>query len=450
MITRALSLAMVLSLLASAAAAQTPCATADSGGTARYVRSGATGANNGLNWTDAFTTIPATMTRGFTYCIADGTGTYTVPTFDDAASGTTTITIAKATVADHGTNTGWVDTFGDGQATMSAAFFGTSYWVVNGQTRNESDWSVGTAYGFRFTGRLESNAANNGGICADNITVSYVDVGAADVGNVQTGSEISAGFYTLMGEGAGGNTCNTWTMQRNRIHNTVIPLHMNGNDGGTIEYNWIGHSFGKEALRGQNRFKNFIIRYNRFKDSCQTGADLNICTGEIALWDGATAGDFDGNEIYGNVIYKTTAEPNSGGAIIVGGDGVSWVGVSASNVLVYNNTIAGITGGTQGGILINGGSGNFCRNTLWYDVTGTPTCGGAGVTASDNGEQGTDPFVNYAAENFHLSAAIAGFSLGSPYNTDLDSVTRGGDSTFDRGAYEFAGAAAAKTRLRLR
>src|SRR5262245_59157235 len=82
--------------------------------TTRYVRLGAGGANTGLDWTNPFTSLPSSLTRGFTYFLADGS--YPGYTFDDAASGTSVITLKKATVAEHGTNTGWSDAFGDGQA----------------------------------------------------------------------------------------------------------------------------------------------------------------------------------------------------------------------------------------------------------------------------------------------------------------------------------------------
>ena len=55
-----------------------------------YVRAGATGANNGADWANAYTSLPGTLTRGSTYYVADGS--YSGYTFDDDASGTSTIT----------------------------------------------------------------------------------------------------------------------------------------------------------------------------------------------------------------------------------------------------------------------------------------------------------------------------------------------------------------------
>src|SRR5262245_7797716 len=79
----------------------------------RYVRAGAAGANTGADWTNAYSVLPATLVRGDVYYLADGS--YPGYIFDDASSGTTLITIKKATVNDHGTDTGWLASYGDGQ-----------------------------------------------------------------------------------------------------------------------------------------------------------------------------------------------------------------------------------------------------------------------------------------------------------------------------------------------
>src|SRR5688572_7568629 len=113
-----------------------------------YVRAGATGLGNGSDWNNAFGSLPATLVRGATYYIADGN--YSRYTFDDPVSGTQVITIKKATVADHGTSTGWQNTFGDGTAVFTPGIqFQSSYYVFDGQTRG-ADWRSG--YGFKIDG----------------------------------------------------------------------------------------------------------------------------------------------------------------------------------------------------------------------------------------------------------------------------------------------------------
>ena len=82
-----------------------------------YVREDATGDNSGSDWTNAFTQLPSTLVRGDTYYIADGNyGSYT---FNDATAGSTYIYIKKAIIANHGTDVGWNNSYGDGQAVFN-------------------------------------------------------------------------------------------------------------------------------------------------------------------------------------------------------------------------------------------------------------------------------------------------------------------------------------------
>jgi hypothetical protein len=303
--------------------------------------------------------------------------------------------------------------------------------VINGQTRNESNWSDGAAYGIKATS-IQASTSIFPGICASNITIKYVNAGGAE-GTSYTGSEPGFAFKVSGFD----ELCTNWTISRSYAHNIAhyATFHMNGLNGYNFEYNYIGNGFGKEAIRGQIALKNGSIKYNRFYNACgATGVSGEGCTAEIAIWDG-NSGGFDGNEIYGNWFYRTRDE-NSGGTIVVGGNGSSWAGPSASNTLVYNNTIAGISGGGVGGIiLINGGTGNVCRNNLWYNVVGSPSC--TANTVSDNGEESSNPFVNYTGGNLSLSRAISGYTLSSPYNADMDGRIRGADGVWDRGAFEF-------------
>jgi hypothetical protein len=98
-IVLATTLVVTLSLLGSTASAAT-----------HYVRPGATGANSGADWSNAWTAMPSSLTRGDTYYLADGS--YGYRTFSDNASGSAYIYIKKATVADHGTATGWNYSYG--------------------------------------------------------------------------------------------------------------------------------------------------------------------------------------------------------------------------------------------------------------------------------------------------------------------------------------------------
>ena len=99
-------------------------------GADRYVRQGATGNGSGSDWTNAcpgFTGACAmsALVRGDTYYVADGN--YGILTLNKAESGSATITIKKAILADHGTDAGCSDVFGDGQAVFGDIFAISNY-----------------------------------------------------------------------------------------------------------------------------------------------------------------------------------------------------------------------------------------------------------------------------------------------------------------------------------
>jgi hypothetical protein len=77
-----------------------------------FVRAGASGA--GVDWARAYGQLPATLMRDDTYYVA--AGQYPAYSFNTPGSGLTTI--KKATVADHGTVTGWNAAYATGYATF--------------------------------------------------------------------------------------------------------------------------------------------------------------------------------------------------------------------------------------------------------------------------------------------------------------------------------------------
>src|SRR6185295_5213638 len=83
--------------------------------TIRYVRAGATGSNNGSDWTNAYKELGSvSYTSGGAIYIGGGTYNTGLP-----STSTGNVTVKRATVADHGTGTGWQDAY-DGQVTVTA------------------------------------------------------------------------------------------------------------------------------------------------------------------------------------------------------------------------------------------------------------------------------------------------------------------------------------------
>jgi len=398
----------------------------------KYLRQGASGSGNGNDWANAYTTGTALrdgLTRGDTGYIADGSYSGSVE-WNHTESSTTVITIKKATIADHGTSTGWVDTYGDGQAVFSGAFqFSHDYYVIDGQTRNASNWMDDTAYGLAIRGGIYIQTINfpPGG---DHIAVYYCDLGPS-----YSQSTVDLNEAVYLG-GFGGHTILDITINHCFLHNSSF-IQIAGADGLLIEYNAFAAGWAKEAIRGQGTAKNGIIRYNTFYNASQKDPDdpTSGTTADIAMWDGDGAGSMDNWEIYGNIIWNDITIPHSGGTILMGGG--SWsgnIGPLVNNVVVYNNTMVGIDNTAV--IIVDGGTGNVATNNLWYNCTGTPTA--SANTTATNGETATDIFVSVAGGDFRLSQeSAAGTSLSSPYNVDMDGVTRGVSGNFSRGAFQF-------------
>lgn len=401
----------------------------------RYVRAGATGTKDGSDWANAYPQLPSTLVRGDVYYLADGN--YGQWTFNTPSSGTTPITVKKCTQAEHGTASGFQSSFCDGQAVIGGIFFDRGdYYIIDGATRNESNWSDSSAYGLRNTGSFYSSRLNSSSNhCADHLTFRYVDTGAAPGSGVETAD---GGFY-LGGFGGGSEACENWRIERSHIHNAIVHVQCAGCSGMQIEFTHFGIGWGKEAIRGQVFSAQHIIRYNYFKDSCQKDpADpTSGCTAEIAMWDDDNPGSFSGNQIYGNIFQKTTSEHNSGGVIVIGGDGTGWVGAPATHTIIANNTIVGLKNGPAT-IQVNG-TNNQVVNNLWYDTSiGKPYAACVASRCEANSiYESAHPFNAYPGDLRLKEATEPGVELGSPFNFDLIGRTRGSDGSWDRGAFEF-------------
>lgn len=377
-------------------------------------------------------TLPTTtgFTRGNVYVVVDGS--YGSKTLSTATSSTTTITIRKANASDSAV-TGYASNLHDGVAVFGTLTIRTQYWIVDGITRTESNtWTAPTGYGMSADA---ITASSGDGDDADNSQFRYMDLGPTYAVNPSAGT---INGYDKIINLVFNQTNITFT--RCAIHNGKGTLVQGaGSDNLTFEYCDFGPGWGKEAIRGGNLSLStgWIIRHCRFWNSSQTDPNdgSSGITAEIGIWD-ADSGSFDGHEVYGNWFFNE----HTGGRnaiIVIGGDGVNWLGVSGSNNKVYNNTFAGIADPSAfSTVLLNGGTGNEARNNYAYD-NGEAVSYSANTT-SNNVAAGADNFVNYATLDLRLAGATtAGFTLSAPYDTDPLGTTRGGDGTWDVGAYEY-------------
>ena len=396
-----------------------------------YVRQGAAGTNNGSDWNNAYTALPASLVRGATYYLADGT--YPGYTFDDPESGTATITIKKALGTDHGTSVGWQSSYGDGQAVFNGGLnFARDYYIIDGQTRNETAWNDHASYGISAQQLLSAPGFFPPG--GDHITIKHVSAGGVYSESYSPGMQEAVylvGYSTPV---------HHITISRCFLHNSVKTIcQLAGATDITIEYCWFGPGWGKEAIRGQVIAERVVVRHNVFRNSSQLDPEdpSSGCTAEIGVW----SGNHDDWEVYGNLIYNTYEIWHSDAVILIGGNGVQWPGPGANNVKVYNNTIAGVRSG-QARIQLNG-LNNRAFNNLFYD--NSQSSGVSATSVGNNLIATSNPFQNYSGQDFRLTSSSPARNQGSdqgvPYNIDRFGSVRGADGGWDIGAYEYAAGA---------
>lgn len=416
-----------------------------------YIRQGASGSGNGSDWTNACTDFSGsctTLVRGDTYYVADGT--YACRDWTTANSGTTIITIKKASDAgDHGTATGWVSTYGDGQAIFSTSGancmeFTTDYWNFDGQYGGgPGAWR--TNLGFKIVASIDNQAGttelilinNQFGTTRTNINLSHVEGSRTNFngGNICDSGTCPAIVYSI------GLRNSTWSYLY--FHDTDSFAAMRGVtwDTVTIQYSLFESINRKEVLACSQTCNNLTLRYNYLKDVAGTGHLVATVAGDtdpVTNW-----------FIYGNIFSNTSSVWFLNDCIVCTNIGH---GQSSSNVLVYNNTLVNMYGMGTGTFVMESCTGCDAKNNLYYTTTGYgytyggftsdydwcyPSAQCTGISSEAHDQVGAgNPFTNLAGENFSLTAnTTAGSALSAPYNTDMFGTVR---STWTRGALEFA------------
>lgn len=409
------------------------------------------GSANGSSWSNAFAGLPGTLTAGDTYYLADGTY-LTYSAGNDGSLGNL-ITVKKATSGDQGQGcgigAGWnLATMGSGQASFPRFNINASYFTLDGVTRN-TDWTGG---GIHVTVPNTSCDSSGYGVVVTkfgpnvaNVTVQYVEMdGGGYALNPDTCSQ--TGIYV-----AAGSTFTNLVIQYNYIHDVSGNMTLRAATAPLIQYNFFARnqstSLNHSEAISDAQTSGAIIRFNRFLDIVGTGVIVEV--------DNTTAGTPDPNfELYGNLMTWTPGNPSSVPSGISNGVVSCGAGHVCTGWKIYNNTIAGCNwslGGTPSCGIDFAGAGSTSSvtsyNNLWYNSTnvGFPIVSG-GTTTHDfnayftitsppteaNGQTASgSPFVGVS--DFHLASDTnAWTALASPYNVDLDGVTR----TSSRGAYQ--------------
>lgn len=408
-----------------------------------YVFAGSTcSVSCGNDWNNAYTTLPASLTRGDTYYIGDGT--YSSHTFADACTPnasacdntTPIINIKKAISTDHGTDTGWnISTMGSGQAIFTGGF------ITNTRVTGSITIDGQIAYGIKAT-FLDAGTGFFFGTSANYVTVKYIDFsgpGGASGFNFTTSTRA---FDATPSSG----TVNNFLISHCALHGGDTLVQTTNSSDSTVEYSLL---YDNGTCCGSTQHPNVWWDGGGVRNSFRFNQIYNT-QAEGIFWtcDGCTLGATSGQtnwKVYGNIFRDFVA---SGRAIEARQDFIY-----PGPMLIYNNSFVNGAGNTALISILGTITGWDVQNNIFYN--GNPGIAGVvpGMTHDYNwtsgtslGEAhgifgGTNPFVDYTNKDFHLAAGSspinAGNNLGSTYSIDFDGNTRGADGFWDMGVYEF-------------
>jgi hypothetical protein len=410
-------------------------------GTVRFVKPAATGSGNGLDWTNAMA-LPASPTRGTTYCFAGGS--YGARTWS-SISGTTVITLRAATVADHGTETGWVSSLSveTTQATFSSITANTGFITL--------DCAIGDGFSV-----LPGDATASHYGCTVTNTTKPIDLAVS-------ASSPNLIFRHIAFHGTAG-AVEKWTISTGRTFQGFSAQNL------TVEYCLMDTWQNAINVAGPTT-SGLVWRYNYMIHGWSSDPGFH---GE---WINTSAGNIDGADISFN--YFGPKEASSGGmtGIILGNNANFTNGLICGNVLDRTSSTNGIITSTSAGILstttvvqntftdnINEASGsipspnwitadgrnapgNVGQNNLIHNEGGARD-GSAPFTADHNAYWSTtntpsetggqvasgNPFVNSAGGDFRL---LVNSNPGTPLAVCTTDALGHPRTTWTRGAFEF-------------
>ena len=424
----------------------------------RYVRTGAAGNGSGTDWVNAYTQLPSSLVRGDTYFIADGNyGSYT---FGDQPSGGTLITIRKATPASHGTDVGWQDSYGDGEALFTGSDTvwsfkpGVGYYDISGTTGSAG---VSRSYGIRLYSTSSRNSAaalvmaDTSGTYSqtgnnDTITLDRIDF---DWNNGTSAG--SSGATRAVQWNASNPSRNIKLSNCYLHHSSGFAVYAAGVGSNLIVDNCFVERNGGATSSHHETF--WVTGTNGFRLSNSTIKDT--LPGALTGW--VMLGDVSNALIYNNVFTCSNVSTCS-----TGGNGIiaTWDAnqYANSNVGIYNNTFANLpTSGNPSIYFYHSGGAadsnvNVQNNIFFtgaFSVVGAATNGyaacGGGVSCPGTNSQtnlGTSIFLSWAAQDFRLAVATSP-GIATQFSLDKLGTTRASDGSWDRGAFEFGGTAGA-------
>ena len=413
-----------------------------------YISPNGSSSNSGADWNDALRQLPSYLYRGFTYYIADGS--YNSYTFDDAPSATY-ITIKKATIDDHGTDTGWQSSYGDGTALFgNFNFSNTSYIIFDGQVEDGfkliKEGVGGTVVTIDNSNHITLRNCDLDGNFAtlsnDNAT-SHTN-GACHVmhmGGVSYVTIENCKLHDAADDGFSIHGADNLLIAGNQVYN----LYGCGTDGGCGPcYN--GHSDGVEIFNVDNaEFRGNFIYDVRSTSSFISGnwtTDPGNDSWNVTLVNNIFYSPETGFCIYLRYIHNITLVHNIFWGIKQGSYGGMALGPELTDLDMYNNIILSINYAHMGGIYDpsehRGDYNLFGYNTAQYPLQAHD------IIASDPMFENIPDIDGPAhrevmAEDFRIISTSAAKDSGTDMGITVDFFgnVRPQDSGYDIGAHEY-------------
>ena len=429
------------------------------------------GTGAGTSWSNPFDTSAAAETAiqtagrsatGDTLWVADGA--YGATTWNVPTSGTARITIKKATAASHGTETGWDNAYGNGQAVFTGIqSFRTPYWTFDGVDRTTTT----SGHGIKLIGPVGANTiALDVYGTAGSMEFRYLEITSPNVpltyDCVRTATCTTSGLYLRDG-------ANNILFEYGYVHDLALPLMVLGNDDVIYRHNYVQRN--ESTTTGDPE----PVTHSEFASvSFGVSSNLQIYSNTFEDIEGTAivaimnAAHLTGLWFFNNVAFYTpTASPQTG--LSNGVVRCTNTSTECHDFSIYNNTFVDIpmTSRVSYSTAAAALSNWIVKNNLWFcsdscgsannDVNAQITYddnwyGGITFTAAENGAingGSEDPFTNAATYDFTLKEGAGPVGVGSdlalvtPFSVygTADYAGNVRSAPWDIGAYKYGEAA---------
>lgn len=393
-------------------------------GDVHYITPTGAGSKDGSDWSNAFEGMPASLTRGDTYYIAEGE--YGAYTFDDNESGTTYIYIKKCGTTDEVCTaaTGYSAADHDGQAVFTspassstAWLFTKSYYDIDGVTGGgPTAWTSGhgiLAHGADATPSSPTVSIYCPSPVESNVPAHHIRIIRTEIKDMGRDYNCVAGSATYATVKYPGMDCSHqatdggYYFGYNYVHDSPSALlwGMNIKDS-TFEYNYFSTNaayINTESCDSNTQgagvvsygWNNVDFRYNVITDIISASPVLALYTWHGCYVDGSPVYPTTNMRVYGNLFfdpqYSDPDVTSSNGIIAADGCTSGPMGgcdanentcdgtrPTISDLYIYNNTVTNMKSPDLIDIPAGqAGSNIYARNNVWFLNEGITVSNGA-------------------------------------------------------------------------